>query len=135
MKPYLLFTVLLLAILLTGCKENDVPIGELSDLTFSVLPDDELPDNLNTIIEGRKRDPFQLTYATKDALYIVRGYGEQPTGGYSIQVRSLCEDANTIFFDSVLFGPSEQDRVSNTPSYPYIVLRVAPSDKTVDFGD
>lgn len=135
MKALLFFIIIVLAFLLafTACDKEQAPSGELQDLEFSIASEQELPDNLRTIIEQRKEQPFQLTYTTSDALYLVKGYGVQDTGGYSIQVRSLCRDDVAIYFDPVLVGPSEQDRVSNTPSYPYIVVKTAPLELPVEF--
>ncbi len=125
--------LLILVFVLTGCGTNSAPEGELVDLEFTVVPDAELPDNLKTIINERKQQPFQLSYATTDALYIVEGFGTKDTGGFSVQVRSLCRDKDGIYFDTVLVGPSEQDRVSNTPSYPYIVVKTEFLDLPVKF--
>lgn len=135
MKALLFFIIIVLAFLLafTACDKEQASSGELQDLEFSIASEQELPDNLRTIIEQRKEQPFQLTYTTSDALYLVKGYGVQDTGGYSIQVRSLCRDDVCIYFDPVLVGPSEQDRVSNTPSYPYIVVKTAPLELPVEF--
>ncbi len=135
MKPLLFFVIIVLAFLLafTACDKEQSPTGELQDIEFTIATEQELPENLRTIINQRKEHPFQLTYTTSDALYLVKGYGVRDTGGYSIQVRSLCHDNVTIYFDSVLVGPSEQDRVSNTPSYPYIVVKTTPLELPVEF--
>lgn len=136
MKKLLLFIFAVLGFVIaftTSCGKEGEPTGELADLEYTIASERDLPDNLRTIIEQRKEHPFQLTYSTTDSLYIVKGYGAQKTGGYSIQVRSLCKDNSAIYFDPVLVGPSEQDQVANTPSFPYIVIKTELSELPVEF--
>ncbi len=136
MKKLLAFLVAILAFAIaftTSCGKEAESTGELTDLEYTIVTEQDLPDNLQTIINQRKQHPFQLTYATTDALYLVKGYGVQETGGYSIQVRSLCKDSSAIYFDPILVGPSEQDQVANTPSYPYIVVKTEPLELPVEF--
>ena len=57
----------------------------LQEIDFTVVDDDEIPEELKTIIDQKKTGEFKLTYADQDELYIVVGYGKQLTGGYSIQ--------------------------------------------------
>lgn len=39
-----------------------------------------------------------MSYGMDGYLYIMRGYGTMPTGGYSIRVDSLAETSDEIFF-------------------------------------
>ena len=64
---------------------------------------------------------------------IVRGYGEQETGGYSICIRDLYLTSNAIIFDTELIGPRKGETISKSPSYPYIVVKVELRDENVVF--
>ena len=52
----------------------------LQEIDFTVVDDDEIPEELKTIIDQKKTGEFKLTYADQDELYIVVGYGKQLTG-------------------------------------------------------
>ena len=77
--------------------------------------------------------PFKLTYTDDQNLYIVVGYGEQETGGYSICIRNLYLTSNAIIFDTELIGPRKGETISKSPSYPYIVVKVELRDENVVF--
>lgn len=64
-----------------------------------------------------------MTYATKDATYIVAGYGTQPTSGYSIRVNDLYLGTNAVYADVDLLGPEAGEDITELPTTPYIVLK------------
>lgn len=83
--------------------------------------------------EEKKAADFKMTYKDSKFLYIVRGYGEQETGGYSICIRDLYLTSNAIIFDTELIGPRKGETISKSPSYPYIVVKVELRDENVVF--
>ena len=92
----------------------------LQEIDFTVVDDDEIPEELKTIIDQKKTGEFKLTYADQDELYIVVGYGKQLTGGYSIQFPDVYLTKENIVVTSVLLGP-EGEEPANI-SYPYLSL-------------
>ena len=95
--------------------------------------EDEIPKELSEKIEEKKSADFKLTYESDKYLYIVRGYGEQETGGYSIQILDLYLTQNAVVFHTNLKGPSKDEVKNAAPSYPYIVIRIEHTDKHVIF--
>ena len=49
----------------------------------------------------------------------------------NIQVKELYETKNNIFIDTEFIGPSKSEDVSQTISYPYIVVQMEYIDKQV----
>ena len=47
-------------------------------------------------MEQKKKKVFQMTYQVGDIRYLMKGYGEQLTGGYSIQVEEVSESENVF---------------------------------------
>ena len=94
----------------------------LQEIDFTVVDDDEIPEELKTIIDQKKTGEFKLTYADQDELYIVVGYGKQLTGGYSIQFPDVYLTKENIVVTSVLLGP-EGEEPANI-SYPYAVIKI-----------
>ncbi len=127
--------ILLLCILLgmAGCSEGTEEPRKLKDLEFTVAAEENIPQELKDIIEEKKAAPFKITYEDEGWLYVVIGYGEQESGGYSIQVNDFYETANAIYADTNLIGPQDTDIKSDTKSYPYIVLKTEQIGKNVVF--
>lgn len=116
-----------------GCAIEKTNRTKVRDLDYHVVTEEELPEELKSQIEEKKAADFKLTYETPEHLYIARGYGEQETGGYSIQVTELYLSNNAVFFKSTLIGPRKGENVAKSPSYPYIVIQTEKIDKNVVF--
>ncbi len=130
---FLLLTIVFTATGLTACKTENTDIKKLKDLDFTVVEDADLPGELKEIIDEKKAQPFKLTYTNKDNLYIAVGYGEQNSGGYSIQVNQLYLTKNAIYIDTNLIGPSKEDMVSQGITYPYVVVKLELREERVVF--
>ena len=103
------------------------------DLEFTVVGDGEIPEELRNTIEQKKTSPFKLTYSDDQGLYIVTGYGEQESGGYSIVVEELYLTENSIVFDTELRGPESAESTGSEKSYPYIVVKTEVLENPVVF--
>ena len=106
------FLVGLILIFLSGCSMQTNQTEKLQDLEYTIVEEADLPEELRTILEEKKKESFKLTYEAEDSLYLCVGYGEQATGGYSISVNELYLSENAIYFDTNLIGPepSEESR-------------------------
>lgn len=130
----LLFLVLVSGLFLTlsGCRIVKVEDMEKAPLSYTIPEQEELPRQLKELIEEKKKKEFQMTYQRGDDLYLVKGYGQQLSGGYSIQIEELGTSENAVFFKTILIGPGEQEQGS-TPSYPCIVVKTEYRKGTVIF--
>ncbi len=121
------------AVTLVGCTFLSEERVKLRDLDFTVLSEEKIPEELKTIIEEKKKEPFQITYTDKEFLYICTGYGEQAAGGYSIAVNELYLTDTAVYVSTSLLGPESADKSSAAPTYPYIVIKTDYLDQTVIF--
>ena len=129
---YLIFFFVLLAVMLSACSAADTGAeSERKEVDFTVMDPRRLPEELAGLIEENKQNEIRMTYTDGTALYLIRGYGEQKTGGYSIEGAGCTEDAETVYFDTRLLGPSGQEKLPKEPSYPYLVVKVELRDKEV----
>lgn len=129
-----LVVILAAALMLTaGCSIKEVDKEKIKDIEFTVLNEEKIPQELLDEIGVRKNAPFKLTYSDGQYLYIAAGYGEQVSGGYSIQVNELYLTENAIYFDASLIGPDKNETISESPSYPFIVVKIEHMDKNVVF--
>ena len=85
------------------------------------------------MIKEKETTPLKLTYADQGVLYIAEGYGEQPTSGYSIEVKECFETKNAIYLHTNLIGPTKEERIVEKATYPYIVIKMEFIDKNVVF--
>lgn len=129
-----IFLLSLTAILfLWGCSAKKTEVKKISDLDFTVLDDSDIPEELQTMIEERKAEGFKLTYSMDGYLYIAQGYGEQDTGGYSVQVEELYLTDNAVYFKSQLLGPEKGSPAAAAVSYPQVVVKLEERQKNVVF--
>lgn len=114
-----------LVILLQGCKVQIVPQEERSEVLFSIISKECIPESLAKLIEERKEEEMKITYVDQGNRYIVIGYGKQDSGGYSIYIKDLYKTENALYVDTCLMGPKEKSKKQETTSYPMIVLRIS----------
>ena len=117
----------------SGCKVEEGDTKKISDLSFIVVKDEEIPERLRELIQESKEKPFKLTYSDDNYLYLVMGYGEQATSGYSVQVKECYLTSNAIVFKTNLLGPSKSENIVETKTYPYIVVKTEYREEMVVF--
>ena len=130
-----IISLLCLAVLfltLGGCRMIRIEEGDKTPLTYTVLDDSQIPEELKELIEEKKESEFQIAYQRGNELFLAKGYGRQMSGGYSIQAESLLASSNAIFFETKLIGPTEKVQ-GGEPSYPYIVIKTEYRDCPVQF--
>lgn len=121
-----------MVLILCGCRIIRVEEEERKPLEYTVVNPQEIPAEVLSLIEEKKAKEFQMTYQSGEDMYLLKGYGQQMSGGYSIRVEELSGSSNGIFFKTRLLGP-EDDSLGGEPSYPYIVVRTAYLDEPVLF--
>ncbi len=125
--------LLLICAMLGGCSKDDGE-EERTALEYTVVTAENLPEELADLIENQKENECRLTYEADGYLYIVRGYGRQETGGYSIAVEECSASEEAVYMDTTLIGPTQKKDVEPSESYPFIVLKIEQTDKEVYFS-
>lgn len=117
----------------SGCGIEKTDGSKISDMAYEMVEEEDLPEELKAKIEEKKSADFKLTYEADGYLYVVRGYGEQETGGYSIQILDFYMTKNALVFHTNLIGPSKDETKNAAPSYPYLTVRAKDPEKNVIF--
>ena len=117
---------------LCGCG-TEADMKKIRDVEYTVVAEPEIPEELKKAIEERKAEEFQFIYQSGGELYIAKGYGTQQTSGYSISAKELYLTEECLVFDTELTGPGEGQKVQETNTYPYIVVKTEYMDKNVIF--
>lgn len=127
-----LATLILLCIL-AGCGFFTTSEERVSEVEYTVVEERDLPEELKRIIDTKKDKELRMTYATKEYTYIVAGYGEQSTNGYSICVDDLYASENAIVVKLSLLGPGKNENITEVKTTPYIVMKVERTQYPVIF--
>ena len=129
-----LFLLLCMAVfLLCSCSITKENGDKVQDLDFTVVSEAEIPPELLSMIEEKKTEAMKHTWTNGDYLYVIIGYGEQKTSGYSIAVDEFYLGKNAIYVDTSLIGPSKEENVNETLTYPYIVIKTQKREEPVVF--
>ena len=90
--------VLILAVLsvLPGCVTQYDSAMKLRDLEFTVTDEEDAPEELRTMIDEAREEPYRLIFAEQGLLWIAEGYGRKETTGYSVEVRELYETEDAV---------------------------------------
>lgn len=133
MKRSSFLIILIMEILICcGCaKEYDKT--KVSDIDYTIVTEEEMTEELKSIVQESKKENFRKTYSDGDYLYLLIGYGAQPTSNYSIEIEELYQSSDAIYVTTMLKGPSRAETVIDKETYPYIIIKVEYSDKAVVF--
>lgn len=123
----------ILALCLAGCRVIKMDEKNRQALDYTVVQEEELPREIKELIQQKKETEFQMVFQSGEFLYLIKGYGRQMTGGYSIQIEELTVSESAVFFSTKLIGPSQGEEESGEPSYPYIVVKLPYREEPVQF--
>jgi len=132
-KATLIFMLIMACCVCAGCSNAKEETEKRKNLDFTVVPEEEIPEELKTLITEKYKEAFEMAYNVGEELYIITGYGLQPTGGYSISVDQLYLTEDSICIDTNLHGPEKEEEVEKKETYPYIVVKTEYIDKSVVF--
>lgn len=118
---------------LSGCNFIRIEEEPRKPLEYSIVKNEDLPAELAALIQEKKAKAFQLTYQSEKDLFLIKGYGQQMSGGYSISVEELGITSQAVFFRTQLIGPQDEKTALSPPSYPYIVVKMAYRKEPVIF--
>lgn len=116
-----------------GCNADTTDREKTEDLEFTVVGEHDVPQTLQDLIKEKKSDPFKLTYADGQDMYIVIGAGQQECGGHSIIVKELYLTENSIVYKTELLGPEKGETEGKEPSYPVLIIKTAFREEPVVF--
>lgn len=132
-KRILVPLLILLAVLTAGCARGSKQYEKIGEADYTVAEEPSLPKELMELIHEKWEKPFRMTFLTEDSLYVVQGFGEQPTGGYSVSAEEVYLAEEGICVSFLLTGPKADRQVLAARTYPFLVLRFPASEVDVIF--
>ena len=124
MHRALTIVIIAMCLVTAACGRADTKSSNVSDVDYTVLA---------ATIDARKESDFEISACIDGYTYIVKGYGKQPTGGYSIRVDRLQTNGTDMTMASTLIGPSAGEAVNKLATYPYIVIKTEATDNNILF--
>ena len=128
-----IMALLLVLCALCGCSSTKLTKDEKNPVDFTVVEKSAVPEDFFNVIEEKKTESFTMSYTIDGYLYIAVGYGEQSSGGYSIQVEEFYETKSNLGINTTLVGPREGEAVNKRATCPYIVVKTEYIDKNIVF--
>lgn len=129
---FTMFGIFLLSVLI-GCQIEETDEEKIKDLDYTICDESKLPDALVELIQEKRKEPFKLTYRTKDYLYIVVGYGAQDRTDLNVTMTDLYLTKNAIFVNTDLSAVDDTTLEDNLVSYPWIAVKCELYDVQVIF--
>ena len=77
----LVFIFALLVMVFTGCSGKSAKNEDRTDMDFTVVPREDMPDEIKGIIEGKQSGEFTMSYGMDGYLYIMRDMAPCPQEG------------------------------------------------------
>lgn len=121
--------------LLSACSVERIKEEKIKDLEFTVVAEDEIPEEMMEQIQEKKREKMRLTYLDGGYLYIAEGYGAQETSGYSVEVEEFYETENSLYIKTALWGPKKTEKIIEQETYPFVVIKTEENEKYVVFTE
>ena len=69
----------------------------------------------------------------ENLLYLLVTYGEQPTGGYTVEITAIVEEEDRVVVTAHFTEPGEDDVVIQVITYPYALAVIEDPGKPVEF--
>jgi len=89
-------------------------------VNYQVLP--QAPDHLTTSIEALKKEKGYFLFAEDKVLVIFMG--ERSTGGYSISLKDIQAQDDTLVIEVTEKSPGPNDIVTQAFTYPMLILQL-----------
>ncbi len=146
-NKFIMTAILSIALLMTACSSAKVPaaapdstepeaIGDMADtgssapkgITVNVVKyevlEDNIPEALSKLIDENMATRGYLVRQIDGEYYVVVFMGEQPSGGYGIEITSIEDNEGKTNITVKETRPAEDDMVITVITYPYQVVKI-----------
>lgn len=130
--PVMALVFFLNTFIIAGCSQSTNKSGDDEDLSFkiidpSMLKDEKLLDWYNS---SYKKRGSHSTSGENGYKYLIISGGEQPTGGYSMELVGNEKNNNSLIFYAKLNAPQKGQIVTQALTYPHLLIRIKAAERT-----
>lgn len=133
MKKVISIVLCVLTMTMVGCSATKTNTDKLKDLEYTIVREQEIPSEIQALIEENKSTHMKLSYTDQGKTYIIIGYGAQKTSGYSVEILEVYESSNVVVVDTNLLGPTPEEEIVEAATFPYVVLLIEENNKPIVF--
>lgn len=115
-----------------GCKIIDKTEEGHIPVTYEIVEEADIPEDMMKEIRRKKVKPFRLVYREPGYVYAGEGYGKQEQRKCCIEWVECAETEDALYIETTLHGPGGNGVVCED-EYPYSVIRIEEKNKQVIF--
>lgn len=128
---------LLMFLLLFGCGKDpskDIEGTEkIADIPFERVQLEDTPKDVQETINYKNREKATYVLPSDNDYYIVVSRGEQPTGGYDVEITSVEDWGDSVHVFYKFKDPADDELVTQAITFPLEIVKIERTDKTILF--
>lgn len=98
-------------------------------IQFTILEEDNIPISVKEWVEQNKERESNIIIDDNDKSYIAIIRGEKRTGGYSISIKDIEEQDESILVKVEYLDPDPEKMVMQIITYPFLVIELEKIEK------
>ncbi len=106
---------------------------KIDDIPFETLTLDETPQDIKSTIEYKNREKATYVLPDGDDYYIVVSRGEQPTGGYEVEILSVEDWGDSVHVMYKFKDPADDELVTQAITFPLDIVKIKRTKNQVLF--
>ncbi len=123
------FSILFIAaILLASCNTdpstNIKSSGKIESIPFERVTLEETPQDVKLTIEYKSSEKATYVIPHNDDFYIIVSRGEQPTGGYEVEILAVEDWGDSVHIFYKFKDPKDDELVSPKITYPLDIIKI-----------
>lgn len=137
-KAFKLVSISFLSVLfLIGCGTDPSKklqsTEKIDDIPFERLTLDETPQDIKATIEYKNREKATYVLPDGDDYYIVVSRGEQPTGGYEVEILNVEDWGDSVHVMYKFKDPADDELVTQAITFPLDIVKIKRTKNQVLF--
>lgn len=106
---------------------------KIDNIPFERVTLEETPEDVKATIEYKNREKATYVLPSEDDYYIVVSRGEQPTGGYEVEILFVEDWGDSIHVMYKFKDPADDELVSQATTFPLDIVKITRSSKQILF--
>lgn len=128
---------MLAAFLLFGCgtdPSKDIKGTEkIADIPFERVKLEDTPKDVQETINYKNREKATYVLPSENDYYIIVSRGEQPTGGYEVEIKEVEDWGDSVHVFYKFKDPADDELVTQAITFPIDIVKIERQEKTILF--
>lgn len=106
---------------------------KVADIPFERVSLEDTPEDVKATIEYKNREKATYVLPSGDDFYVVVSRGEQPTGGYEVEILFVEDWGDSVHVMYKFKDPADDELVSQALTFPIDIVRIERTNKQILF--